>query len=1204
MNKIYKIKWDIVKSTWIVCSELCATLGKSCSISIAPAIVVGGLLFGASQAKAGCESSDTISYVCTESNGFPLIIEAGVDPKINVAGDITVNVERNVSSDGFIYVSNNTLDTSKTIRVNTSGSLITSAPFINNTGLHLVKNPSTAIQVIDFGIAGIEVQQDGGVIDGNQAGMILSKSFSNTNTGGGINFTQKSGILRGGMSGLVVAMKENAGPNSTINLSFSGDVIAYADSNGMEGSTYDYYFKGINNTSGSFADLSVKPAGVYVAKYNPSSSVINLTQLSGLIKGEKGILIQQDLNNIGVSDDINIALASQVDGTKESGVEVVNVSKGRVIFDQMSGAISGATNGILLTTPNASVTTQGTINGATYAGVSVGTRESFFNSPRERHSGQFLISQKSGVISGGKYGILLQNLGTVPAELNISSTVKASDKNSFTERLSPYSMSSSKIALGMLTKENTKGYSEAIVDGGTAIVINSDIGTGANINLNSGANISSDAGIAIRSGAGNETLNINRGATVSGDIVLGGGSDTLIVNGGANIDEVSLLDGGSSKYVMTDVTLYSKEIKNIRTGKVTLENKTTKVLQEDQIANDSVYTNKLFFNGMTYASPASLFKNWQTVNFAQSDVTFTNDAFLVTGNGLNSDNSLQGLVLNSSMLKADALVNIVGDVYIDESSLFSHKLGGTITGNVVNAGQVLYENIGHELTINGDYISNGGIIYLDSQLYDDSSQTDKLIVNGDTSGTTTMFIRNIGGIGTPTLEGIELVHVSGQSNGEFSQSGRLVAGAYDYFLNRGQGERSKNWYLTSRLLPVDPEPMPVDPEPTIKPVNQPTIRPEAGSYIHNHIAENTMFITRLHDRLGETRYIDELTGEEKVTSLWLRQVGGHNQWKTSDDQLKIQSNRYIAQMGGDIAQWTTNGKDRLHVGLMAGYGNDNNRTSSYLTGYRSNGSVEGYSLGLYGTWYQNNLEKTGLYVDSWAQYNWFENKVSGAGLPTEEYDADGFVASIESGYAFKIRTDKKAGEKNREWFIEPKAQVVLMNVKSDEYVEENGTVVNVLGEGNAMIRIGARSYVNFYDEGRPRDGAEFQPFIEYNFIHNTEPFGVKMNDTNLFQDGTNNISEVKFGVESKINDNINLWGSIAVQFGSNGYEDNSASLGAKWVNNSTNQMEVTSQVSTIKFGGEKKITDNLSLTGDVGMQLGSNGRESQSAMLGMKYLIN
>ena len=45
-------------------------------------------------------------------------------------------------------------------------------------------------------------------------------------------------------------------------------------------------------------------------------------------------------------------------------------------------------------------------------------------------------------------------------------------------------------------------------------------------------------------------------------------------------------------------------------------------------------------------------------------------------------------------------------------------------------------------------------------------------------------------------------------------------------------------------------------------------------------------MTRLHDRLGETQYTDMLTGEQKVTSLWMRNVGGHTRFNDGSGQLK------------------------------------------------------------------------------------------------------------------------------------------------------------------------------------------------------------------------------------------------------------------------------------------------------------------------------
>lgn len=52
----------------------------------------------------------------------------------------------------------------------------------------------------------------------------------------------------------------------------------------------------------------------------------------------------------------------------------------------------------------------------------------------------------------------------------------------------------------------------------------------------------------------------------------------------------------------------------------------------------------------------------------------------------------------------------------------------------------------------------------------------------------------------------------------------------------------------------------------------------------NLAAANTMFNTRLHDRLGETHYVDALTGEKAVTSLWLRNVGGHTHQRDGSGQ--------------------------------------------------------------------------------------------------------------------------------------------------------------------------------------------------------------------------------------------------------------------------------------------------------------------------------
>ncbi|CNI34732.1 autotransporter outer membrane beta-barrel domain-containing protein [Yersinia mollaretii] len=467
----------------------------------------------------------------------------------------------------------------------------------------------------------------------------------------------------------------------------------------------------------------------------------------------------------------------------------------------------------------------------------------------------------------------------------------------------------------------------------------------------------------------------------------------------------------------------------------------------------------------------------------------------------------------------------------------------TVGTDLTNSGTVFIGNktsdgsgtTGNQLVVNGNYVGDNGLLHFNTALGDDNSATDSMIVNGNTSGTTNVSVDNAGGLGAKTLNGIELIQVNGQSDGDFVQSGRIVAGAYDYSLKRGAGQNAANWYLTS--LSNDP----VNPG-TPDDLGEEDKRPEAGSYTANLASANNMFVTRLHDRLGETQYIDVLTGEQKVTSMWLRNEGGHNRSRDTSGQLKTQSNRYVMQLGGDIAQWSNDGLDRLHLGVMAGYGNSKSDTNA-RTGYKSKGSVDGYSTGVYSTWYANDEDKSGLYVDGWAQYSWFNNTVQGEGLATEEYKSKGITASVESGYTFKIGENKS---KNETYFIQPKAQVTWMGVKADDHTEANGTQVSGQGDGNIQTRLGLRSYMKGHHESDNGKDREFQPFVEANWIHNTKDFGTNMNAVEVTQAGAKNIGELKVGVEGQLNKQLNVWGNVGQQLGDKGYSDTAVMLGVKY----------------------------------------------------------
>ena len=528
------------------------------------------------------------------------------------------------------------------------------------------------------------------------------------------------------------------------------------------------------------------------------------------------------------------------------------------------------------------------------------------------------------------------------------------------------------------------------------------------------------------------------------------------------------------------------------------------------------------------------------------------------------------------------------------------------TGSQINFAHSDADPTFKTLTVTGNYHGDGGLLVMNTQLGDDNSPTDKLVVTGDTTGSTYVAVNNAGGIGALTTNGIKIIEVQGDSSGQFVQQGRIVAGLYDYYLQRGDSSYTpptaydpaqsalNDWYLISKLPPVEPpeepeppvveppeepeppvveppeepeppvveppeepeppvveppeepEPPVVDPkepEPPVVP-NKPkdlVVRPEAGSYIANHAAGNTLFTTRLHDRLGETQYTDVLTGEEKVTSMWLRQIGGRNNFKDSSGQLKTSTNRYVMQLGGDIAQWSTDGLDRWHLGLMAGYANAKSHTHSNKSRHDSRSSIDGYSVGAYGTWYNNDADKTGLYVDTWLLYNWFKNSVNGDDLPSESYDSNGFTGSVESGYTFKVRESER-----RKVFIQPKAQLTWMGVKADRHIERNGTRVDSTGNNNLQTRLGVRAYMQGNATQDDNKDRTFEPFAEVNWIHNTQRFGVEMNNVKLSQDGARNIGEVKVGIEGQFSQRTSGWINIAQQIGDAGYNDTSGMLGIKY----------------------------------------------------------
>ncbi|HGC4118854.1 TPA: autotransporter YcgH, partial [Escherichia coli] len=542
------------------------------------------------------------------------------------------------------------------------------------------------------------------------------------------------------------------------------------------------------------------------------------------------------------------------------------------------------------------------------------------------------------------------------------------------------------------------------------------------------------------------------------------------------------------------------------------------------------------------------------VNKTTTDVSILNRSIITPGNNVLINNAGGGLNIissDSTLNGATKLVSGTTTLKLSENTIWNMKDDSVVT-HLTNSDSIInlsYDDgktftQGKTLTVKGNYVGNNGQLNIRTVLGDDKSATDRLIVEGNTSGSTTVYVKNAGGSGAATLNGIELITVNGDESpaDAFIQGdARIAAGAFEYQLK----QQGKNWYLTSyQSVNEEDNSSEGNSESTETPT--PVLRPEAGSYVANLAAANTLFVMRLNDRAGETRYIDPVTEQERSSRLWLRQIGGHNAWRDSNGQLRTTSHRYVSQLGADLLTGGFTDSDSWRLGVMAGYARDYNSTHSSMSDYRSKGSVRGYSAGLYATWFADDISKKGAYIDAWAQYSWFKNSVKGDELAYESYSAKGATVSLEAGYGFALNKSFGLEAAKYTWIFQPQAQAIWMGVDHNAHTEANGSRIENDANNNIQTRLGFRTFIRTQEKNSGPHGDDFEPFVEMNWLHNSKDFAVSMNGVKVEQDGARNLGEIKLGVNGNLNPAASVWGNVGVQLGDNGYNDTAVMVGLKY----------------------------------------------------------
>jgi outer membrane autotransporter protein len=567
--------------------------------------------------------------------------------------------------------------------------------------------------------------------------------------------------------------------------------------------------------------------------------------------------------------------------------------------------------------------------------------------------------------------------------------------------------------------------------------------------------------------------------------------------------------------------------------------------------------------------------------------TYTGDTTIYGGTLAIGDGANPGASLSGSTVNVQSAGTLAGY--------------GTIVGDVTNSGTIqagsasgLGNNFG-ALTVQGNYTGNNGTVALNTVLNEGGAlanqQTDRLLIEGDVTGTTLINVNGQGsgastnlngsGVASPS-EGISLVQVSGNSTADafkLAGPGYVAVGPWMYNLYAfGPGETDPSQSALSRgplnwdyrlesmqetpILSPTPTPTPTPspapaPAPTPTPAPAPVdaipvpddgtptrvaVAPQVGSYVSSATAllgYGGQTLDTLHQRLGEIRNVQSKDNGDLGGEVFARYIG--TQYRYSSDQ-NFQQYGYnfdqqinTLQLGGSIMGWTGDKSS-----LRAGWAVDSGTTTvtpkaTSIGGSSTKYNAHGASAWL--TWQQDN----GFYIDAIVGGDSYNGKVSTdlRGSDVAKIRAHGWTASVETGYPFQL---------GKGWAIEPQAQLMHQSLVFNDVTDQDGLNVKLGNVDQTTYRLGARLTKS--------DNAKFAPYLRADYINtigNRQQVDITSSDWQnvqaSFAGGRAGASyRLGGGATSQFTKNFALYGELDYQGSINSYGTSgwTANVGLCW----------------------------------------------------------
>lgn len=443
--------------------------------------------------------------------------------------------------------------------------------------------------------------------------------------------------------------------------------------------------------------------------------------------------------------------------------------------------------------------------------------------------------------------------------------------------------------------------------------------------------------------------------------------------------------------------------------------------------------------------------------------------------------------------------------------------------SIVNAGTVstLGSSAGAELTVTGDYAGSGGTLVLGAKLGNDASPTDRLVVEGDVSGTTSVSVTNLGGTGAPTTgDGIEVIAVGGASPAGGFSGNRIVAGAWDYRLYQGgvgADADDGNWYLRSDLS-----------------LAAQTYAAWPATLVNFGIAS----IGTYRQRTGVWSY-----GAAGVTvgDAWVRGFGRGGSASPAggtpfDQSLGFGQTGVEAELPVALAA-----PGELKAGVMATFGRSTADVSATTHGIAGSGTVDTGAFGIGGnvTWTGSGGDLDGVYVDTVGQITWYDTDFGAS-------DAGSLASTSAVGGAISVEVGKWI-EVAKGFAIVPQTQLAYIATSAGGFTDRDGALVDGISASGFVGRTGIRAEHSRFLGSGPDDAMRLDAYLLANLAYAFGgSYAVSVGGTALDQDSAPLLGELGMGATLQMTAAAALYGeaSYAATF-SGGADYWSGNLGLK-----------------------------------------------------------